>query len=154
MQAKNSKTLQMKAAGGLVYRVKQKEIQILLIYRNGTWDLPKGKIEEGESIPGCAKREFMEEVGLPSEPEIKASLGTTEHTYTQNGEEIEKETFWFVMALKENSDRFNPQQAEGISKVEWVALNQAEKRVGYENLKELIKKFRAGLTAILDFEAD
>jgi len=145
MPAKMSKTVQVKAAGGLVYRGLKGKIQILLIYRNGAWDLPKGKLEEGESIPGCAVREVMEEVGSSSEPVIKANLGTTGHTYIQDNVEIEKETFWFVMNFREDMIDFEPQVAEGISKVEWVAPEKAEEIVGYQNLKSLIQKFRAHL---------
>jgi 8-oxo-dGTP pyrophosphatase MutT (NUDIX family) len=145
MPAKMSKPVQMKAAGGLVYRSLENEIEILLIYRNGAWDLPKGKVEEGESIPGCAVREVMEEVGSSSEPVIKANLGTTEHTYTQDNVEIEKETFWFVMNFADSIHDFKPQAAEGISKVEWVSAVRAEEIVGYQNLKDLIQKFRVHL---------
>ena len=145
MPVKMSKTVQVKAAGGLVYRRMQDGIQVLLIYRNGVWDLPKGKVEEGESIPGCAVREVMEEIGSPTEPEIIANLGTTEHSYEENSREIEKETYWFVMNFPETMNNFNPQVSEGISKVEWVAVERAEAMAGYENLKTLIQKFRAHL---------
>lgn len=145
MPAKMSKTVQMKAAGGLVYRSLEDEIQLLLIYRNGAWDLPKGKVEEGESIPGCAVREVMEEVGSSSKPVIKANLGTTDHSYVQVNVEIEKETFWFVMNFADSINDFEPQVAEGISKVEWVSPERAEDIVGYQNLKDLIQKFRAHL---------
>ena len=38
--------------------------EILLIYRNGVWDLPKGKIEFGESYEDAALREVAEETGV------------------------------------------------------------------------------------------
>ncbi len=134
--------IHMKAAGGLVFRKKKEEIQILLIFRNGLWDLPKGKLEEGESIPACAIREVSEEVGLPSEPILKANLGTTEHSYIQHERKIDKITYWFVMTLAEESLDFKPQQMEGISKVEWVKINRAAEIVGFQNLKDLIQRFR------------
>ncbi|CAN5224680.1 hypothetical protein BH23BAC3_BH23BAC3_25040 [soil metagenome] len=141
-----SKPVQMKAAGGLVFRKEKEETEILLIFRNGLWDLPKGKLEEGESIPACAVREVKEEVGLQYEPMIKANLGTTEHSYVQDDLEIEKETYWFVMTLAEYSVDFTPQQAEGISKVDWVPVSRAGEIVGFQNLKNLIMRFRDHLS--------
>lgn len=142
MQKKKSSVVEMKAAGGLVYRKEPEAVHLLLILRNGVWDIPKGKLEPGESIPGCATREVMEETGLDSEPVIEANLGTTNHSYTQGDSEIQKETFWFLMSLSGKQNAFTPQAAEGIEKVEWVPAVQAEKQVGYENLKVLIRRFR------------
>ena len=51
----------VEAAGGLVYN---KEDELLMIFRNGKWDLPKGKKEKGEEIESCAKREVQEECGV------------------------------------------------------------------------------------------
>ena len=66
----------IEAAGGLV----KKGDKTLLIYRLKKWDLPKGKLEKGETIPEGALREVEEECG------IKVSLGqkicTTRHTYS------------------------------------------------------------------------
>lgn len=137
-----SKTVDMKAAGGLVYRKEPDAVHLLLILRNGVWDIPKGKLETGESIPDCAIREVMEEVGLDSEPVIEASLGTTSHSYTQGRTEIQKETYWFLMSLSGEQDGFTPQADEGIEKVRWVSAERAESQVGYENLKDLIRRFR------------
>lgn len=143
MQKKKSNSVDMKAAGGLVYRKEPEAVQLLLILRNGVWDIPKGKLEPGESIPFCAIREVMEETGLDSEPVIEANLGTTIHSYSQGESEIQKETFWFLMSLSGEQNGFTPQAAEGIEKVEWVPADQAEKQVGYENLKNLIRRFQS-----------
>ena len=51
----------VEAAGGLVFN---KDGDILMIFRNGKWDLPKGKLEIGESIEECAIREVEEECGI------------------------------------------------------------------------------------------
>ena len=54
------------AAGGVVFRIEHEVVSILLIFRNGVWDLPKGKLEKGESIEMCASREVSEETGTLS----------------------------------------------------------------------------------------
>ena len=51
----------IKAGGGLV---KNKAGQILLIFRRGKWDLPKGKLDDNETLLQCAIREVREETGL------------------------------------------------------------------------------------------
>lgn len=150
MREKMSDLVQLTAAGGIVYKIEKDEYKILLILRNGVWDLPKGKLEEGESIPGCAIREVAEEVGLVSDPDLIANLGTTVHTYSQNGVEFEKETYWFVMTLSEDQEMFTPQKSEGISRIEWVSAAKSEELAGYQNMKVLIKRFRTHLKSDFD----
>lgn len=140
MTSKTGQTLTMKAAGGVVTRQGAAAREVLMIHRNGVWDLPKGKLEE-ESIPACAVREVMEETGMKSRPAIEANLGTTLHTYVQDGREIKKKTFWFVMSVSGQAGPFTPQADEGIEKVEWVDIASAVERVGYQNLKRLLQRF-------------
>src|SRR4051812_48020306 len=51
----------IRAAGGLVVNDGG---EMLFIFRRGKWDLPKGKLEEGEDLEECAVREVEEETGL------------------------------------------------------------------------------------------
>jgi 8-oxo-dGTP pyrophosphatase MutT (NUDIX family) len=105
------------AAGGLVYTG---EHEILLILRNGKWDLPKGKLDEKESLESCAVREIEEETGLVK-VSIEKPLTITYHTYHQDGKHILKESHWFLMnSVKQTS--FIPQVEEGIEKCEWVPI--------------------------------
>lgn len=137
----------VKAAGGLVFRTTKESGNpvILLIYRNGIWDLPKGKLEPGESIPFCAAREVMEETGLTLRPEIVSELGTTYHSYFRDEKMYQKETFWFVMKLREESPVFTPQLQEGITEIRWVPSTEALSMVGFDNLETVIKIFRENL---------
>ncbi|WP_340106623.1 NUDIX hydrolase [Rhodohalobacter sp. 8-1] len=139
----NPDAVQIKAAGGLVIRfIKDSDThEALLIFRNGVWDLPKGKLEKGESIPECATREVSEEIGLSSRADILADLGSTRHTYTLKGQPVEKETFWFLMHLAETVENFKPQKAEGITDVKWVPVKKAMEKVGFQNLEAVIRRF-------------
>ena len=65
------------AAGGLVINEND---ELLMIFRRGKWDLPKGKLDKGESIADCALREVMEETGL-QQVKIEKPLGITYHEY-------------------------------------------------------------------------
>ena len=127
------------AAGGVVFRIVEDETKVLLIYRNGFWDLPKGKLEKGESIPMCAVREVGEEVGSGI-PALLFDLGTTFHSYEQKGKSYDKTTYWYSMIFtKEES--LVPQGEEGIEKIEWVELEEAIEKVGFDNLKEVLIRF-------------
>jgi len=98
-----------------------------MIYRNGVWDLPKGKQEPGEDIAVTAVREVCEETG------IKARLGdfltVTRHTYFLEGKLFVKSTYWYKMFADEKAETC-PQTEEGIEKCEWVTPENLDYRLG------------------------
>ncbi len=112
----------IQAAGGLV---KNKNGDILLIFRRGKWDLPKGKLDENESIIECAVREVKEETGLT---DVKAGkeIGATYHTYVQFGKHILKQSHWFMMVAKKD-EPLTPQTEEDITEIKWVKKEDLEK---------------------------
>jgi 8-oxo-dGTP pyrophosphatase MutT (NUDIX family) len=103
------------AAGGLVKNEKE---EILMIFRRGKWDLPKGKMDEGETLEHCAKREVEEETGL-QKIEINKPLKITYHTYVQFGKHNLKETHWYLMKAK-SDEKLVPQEEEEISEIVWA----------------------------------
>ncbi len=103
------------AAGGLVLN---DEGKILMIFRRGKWDLPKGKFENGETVEECAAREVKEETGL-SRIDLKRPLLTSYHTYSDRKGPVLKETYWFLFAAP-GSQEVVPQYEEDIVKIEWV----------------------------------
>jgi 8-oxo-dGTP pyrophosphatase MutT (NUDIX family) len=129
----------VEAAGGVLYNDEKSPPTILLIKRNGIWDLPKGKLEEGESIEECAVREVAEEVGVPL-PRIREFLCDTYHEYEVNGLKIGKKTYWFSMETTETKN-LTPEKEEGITDLEWVEASDALNRVGYQNLVDVIEMY-------------
>lgn len=109
----------IKAAGGLV---ENKNEEVLMIFRRGKWDLPKGKLDPGESLETCALREVKEETGLNGVT-LEKPLMVTYHTYDQNGKHILKESHWFLMRSADGGD-LKPQLEEDISKAEWTKPSQ------------------------------
>jgi 8-oxo-dGTP pyrophosphatase MutT (NUDIX family) len=105
----------VQAAGGLV---KNQDREILLIFRRGKWDLPKGKLDKNETILDCAIREVKEETGLTK---IKAgkAIDITYHTYTEFGKHILKESHWYMMYVK-GEEILTPQVEEDITEIRWV----------------------------------
>jgi len=126
----------VEAAGGLV---KNAGGAYLFILRNGKWDLPKGKIEKGESQELAAVREVEEECGIRGLSIIKA-LDPTFHTYVMDEKKILKPTYWFEMSCSDASDLV-PQAEEGITDVKWISPeNLAAVRANtYESILDVIK---------------
>jgi 8-oxo-dGTP pyrophosphatase MutT (NUDIX family) len=110
----------VKAAGGLV----QKDGQLLLMFRLGKWDFPKGKAEKLEKPEETAVREVEEECGI--KVELVGKIGATWHTYTLNGSKILKKTKWYAMQCLDDSTMM-PQEEEGIEQLIWSSPEQAEK---------------------------
>ncbi|SHF17864.1 8-oxo-dGTP pyrophosphatase MutT, NUDIX family [Fodinibius roseus] len=128
------------AAGGVLFRQASGTggTEVLLIFRRGVWDLPKGKKEQKETIEECAVREVAEEIGLNRLPNIVEPLLKTYHEYEQEGVHFGKTTHWFAMQLSSEVASFTPEEKEGIERVEWYSLRRAKEMVGYDNLRDVL----------------
>ena len=102
----------IKAGGGIVYN---QEGKVLLIKRNGKWDLPKGKKEKGENIATCALREVEEETGV-KKLLIQRFRTITYHIFKRDKQYFLKETYWYDMTTTYKK-KLVPQTEEGIEKV-------------------------------------
>ena len=127
----------VKAAGGLVYNHKE---EILFIYRNSKWDLPKGGLEKGETYEEAAIREVQEETGVQN-LEIRNFISKTYHVFKRNGEFKLKITYWYEM-YSDYVGALCPQADEGIKKAKWKNFEKSQKalRDSYENIKLLFPK--------------
>lgn len=105
----------IEAAGGIV---NNEQGQVLLIFRLGCWDLPKGKIELGEAKKEAAIREVEEECGI-EDLEILRDLPDTYHIYTLKGQRVLKFTYWYEMETS-FSGALVPQLEEDILEAKWV----------------------------------
>ncbi len=111
----------IKAAGGIVLNEKN---EILFIFRNGKWDLPKGKLSKGEKKSAAAIREVEEETGILID-RITQKVGTTVHMYLLDGEWVIKKTTWYQMIVK-NASHPSPQLEEGITEVRFFSRQQLQ----------------------------
>ncbi len=125
------------AAGGILSRVKENRREVLLIFRRGYWDLPKGKRDEGESLKNCARREVMEEVGAGSLT-LRRPLVDTVHGYREKDYFAVKTTRWYEMQTTEAG--LLPQREEGIEKVQWFPIEEAIGQLGFSALRSLMRR--------------
>ena len=122
------------AGGGMVLNPQN---EVLFIFRNGRWDLPKGKIEKKESIEEGAIREVEEETGVKN-LKITKLLQKTYHVFQRKGRYKLKETYWYEMTT-DYSGELVPEESEGIEKVKWKNTEKAQKALkkSYANIKLL-----------------
>ena len=127
-----SKLSVVQAGGGLVQNENGK---MLFIFRKGKWDLPKGKIDKGETLEKGAKREVKEETGV-KKLQLNGLAGVTHHVFKRNGEYKLKVTYWYEMTTHYTGP-LKPQKKEGIKKAKWKTFKQSKKalRKSYENIK-------------------
>ncbi len=123
------------AAGGLVLNNNEK---VLMIFRRGKWDLPKGKLDKGETLEQCALREVGEETGI-KDIKSEEKLTTTYHTYTEFGKHILKESHWYKMRCI-TMQKLVPQKEEDITDIKWVKLSDLKKYTSntYQTILEVL----------------
>jgi len=126
--------LVLEAAGGWV---KNALGQSLWIHRLGIWDLPKGKVEKGETIEHAAVREVEEECGIPA-PTLGKPMPKSYHMYFLKGRWVFKITHWFHME-SEYSGVLTPQTEEDISTVVWIDPNEELHKINstYSSIREV-----------------
>lgn len=125
----------VEAAGGVVYNQKN---EALLIFRLDSWDLPKGKIDKGETRDEAAVREVQEETGIKT-IELGDFLTTSYHTYkNRKGKRVLKPTYWYRMQTSDME--LTPQAEENIEKAEWrqIADFLATKPVIYGGIRDIL----------------
>jgi ADP-ribose pyrophosphatase YjhB (NUDIX family) len=125
----------LEAAGGLVYNVSN---ELLVFYRRGFWDLPKGKIDPGETPEQAAVREVQEETGV-QHIDLGPLLFETWHAYRQKKVRYIKRTYWYHMDTPDME--LTPQTEEGIEEIKWVDKEAwlATKPHVYRSLLEVLE---------------
>ncbi|MEM0963907.1 MAG: NUDIX domain-containing protein, partial [Bacteroidota bacterium] len=130
---------------GVVARSGEGGTEVLMIFRRGAWDLPKGKLDEGETVREAALREVAEEVGIDEDTlAITADLGDSVHGYLwpKAGVYAVKTTRWYAMTT--TAEAFEPEEREGIEAVDWTPIDEARQRVGFDTLRDLLTGLDAG----------
>ncbi|MCK7553870.1 NUDIX hydrolase [Chitinophaga sedimenti] len=127
------------AAGGLITNPNG---DVLMIFRRGKWDLPKGKLDEGESIEECAVREVAEETGLHSIT-LGDKITETFHYYPYKGQKVLKHSHWYAMKFT-GTELTVPQIEEDIVDIEWVKRENVDKylKFSYQNIVNVFDRWK------------
>jgi 8-oxo-dGTP pyrophosphatase MutT (NUDIX family) len=130
----------IEASGGIVQNEKK---EILFIFRRNKWDLPKGKLEDNESLLECAIREIEEETGV-TDLVFRSKIGETYHTYKEYGKTFMKISHWFSFSC-DKPQKLKPQTEEDITETVWVKETEINNPLGntYQNIADIIEKFYA-----------
>ena len=136
------------SAGGIVFRKNGEEIVWLVRYPHmspgyvaeGGWSLPKGWIDEGESVEQAALREVAEEGGV--EAKIVAKLPTLKIFYTdkRNDEKVMKFITYFVMEWVKDTPEKMDNETE---KVNWANFEETYKLLMHSSERKLLKQATA-----------
>ncbi len=142
------KNVEIEAAGGIVFNAND---EVIMIYRLGKWDFPKGKIEVGESIEASALREVKEETGIKN-ISIIAPITTTFHTYELSGALMRKTTYWYLM--HGDYQPLIPQENEAITEAVWIKKEEVSSylRESYPALQALWQQVLSGISNHLTFD--
>lgn len=131
--------LPIEAAGGIVISEQNK---ILMIFRRGFWDLPKGKIDPGETSDQTALREVSEETGIPLDNlTLRRLIDITYHIYPQKNQHFIKTTYWYSMNCK-GSPELVPQIDEDILGIQWFSLEDALQLNSYLSIREVLLNYK------------
>lgn len=125
------------AGGGVV---QNEQGDVLMIYRRGKWDLPKGKRDDGEDIAQCALREVSEETGL-QKLQLGDKICDTYHIYSQQNQQLLKHTAWYHMK-GQAAEQLTPQKEENILEARWVPEENLSHVIykSYEAIREVLKE--------------
>ncbi|MGB3587215.1 MAG: NUDIX hydrolase [Tunicatimonas sp.] len=126
----------VQAGGGVV----RKGDEVLLIFRLSKWDLPKGKLEKGESPVEGALREVEEECSVQVTPNDE--ICQTWHTYTRNKKKYLKQTYWFAMDCLDDS-QLQPQTDEDIEEVRWMTTSEVRQALydSYFSIRYVMRRY-------------
>lgn len=123
------------AAGGVLMRQGNHGPSIAIIFRNRykEWALPKGKLEEGESLLQAALREVREETGYMARP--LHFLGSTSYRFEDRPKTV---YFWAMEPI--GRPKFEP--SEEVARVEWLPIDEAIHRLDHPEERDLVAKLQ------------
>ncbi|PBQ33823.1 NUDIX hydrolase [Sphingobacteriaceae bacterium] len=129
----------IEAAGGFI----EKNNEFLFIRRHNRWDLPKGKLEKGETIEEAAVRECEEECAIKNLT-LKKQLPSSFHIYQYKKGYAIKQSYWFYMTT-DYSEKLIPQAEESITEVRWCSREEIESSILKDTYYTISDVTREGL---------
>jgi 8-oxo-dGTP diphosphatase len=124
------------AAGGVIWRKNSKnEIEVVLVHRSryDDWSLPKGKLDSGETLIGCAYRELIEETDLSIK--LGPYVGEVEY-FVPDG--LKKVSYWAATLIGDQKPFAANQEVDAIG---WFTLIEAADKATRDSDREILAKF-------------
>jgi 8-oxo-dGTP pyrophosphatase MutT (NUDIX family) len=129
----------LQSAGGVVVSGEADDLRVAVMRSSyGTWVLPKGGIEQGETPEEAARREIGEEIGL-MQIEAAAHLGWTEHRFERDGVRLRKRVDWFLFTAPKGSS-VSPQPQENVLDCGWFTPQQALSLLSHSDQRRMVRR--------------
>lgn len=126
-----------KSAGAVIFRKADNEIYYLLLhYKPGHWDFPKGHIEKGEKEEETVKRETEEETGLRDIKIVKGFKETVKYFFRYENKTIFKIVIFYLAETQEKEVKISFEH-KGFK---WLSYDEALKQLTFKNAKNILKK--------------
>jgi 8-oxo-dGTP diphosphatase len=133
------------SSGGVIYRRHAGTIEVALIRVRNRWGLPKGHVEEGESIDQTAVREVREETGL--EGRVSKKLGDIRYSYRDKGTSgepvrIYKRVSFYLLRYLKGDVRDHDHE---VDEARWFPLEEAIKNLKFATERKMMHRALAVL---------
>lgn len=127
------------SSGGVIYRESQGSVEVAITTKANrrVWCLPKGLVEQGESLEETAIREVAEETGLTGEIESKIDQIDYWFYWKREATRYHKFVHFYLLKYLEGNPEDHDHEVE---EVHWVPLPEAAAKLSYDSEREVMKK--------------
>jgi 8-oxo-(d)GTP phosphatase len=131
-------TNEVRAAGGVVRRRVDGQVQTVLVHRPryDDWSLPKGKLLEGESFEEAAIREVLEETGLGCR--LDAELPSSRYTLQDGATKVVR--YWSMETL----DGHDLHPTAEVDEARWFPISEARNVLTHDRDREVLDAATTG----------
>lgn len=131
-------SLLVEAAGGIVWREKHGETQVLLVHRPryDDWSFPKGKADPGEAPEETALREVEEETGLVCD--LAGFAGEVRYVDGKGRPKVVR--YWHMDPDRSPHTTHDFVPNDEVDRLRWCSPRDAAKLLTYDHDRKLLRK--------------